>query len=379
MATITIARRQRKTGPRWIVQYVNPKTKKKKYYKTCKTKKEARQVKRELEARLDNGEKVESIKEARNNNATTFNEVADQVEYIWIRKRKEKSIAKATFKGYMAYLAALRNEFGPMPIRFLTKDCILDFRADNVDRHSSSWANRLLFVMKQVTKRAKDEEILLHDPAADIGYLSEKEHERTTAQEPHEIEQLLLKASEGRAKHYLPLAILLGVEHGCSKQEILDLRWEHIDFNVGDTGSITFERTKNGSKRRHQIMPRTREALLARKTHLAKRRKSRKIKVEDSYVVGHLDGTKMGDFKKAWDTVRKKCGFDDLHFHDCRHTFCTNILKAGGTLKAAAALIGHKDPRMTNRYTNLEDWLDNLAQKLHAEHYKKTKKSGEDT
>jgi hypothetical protein len=42
--------------------------------------------------------------------------------------------------------------------------------------------------------------------------------------------------------------------------------------------------------------------------------------------------------------------------------------------RLAAALIGHKDLRMPHRYTNLEDWLDNPAQKLLAEHYKKTKK-----
>jgi len=34
----------------------------------------------------------------------------------------------------------------------------------------------------------------------------------------------------------------LTVEHGCSKQEILDLREKYIDLEDGMTGSIVFER-----------------------------------------------------------------------------------------------------------------------------------------
>jgi integrase len=175
--------------------------------------------------------------------------------------------------------------------------------------------------MKQVTKLAKHECILPRDPAADIGYPSEKEHERTVAQEPHEIVALLPKSRRRPCQALSASGDSPGSRTRVQQTGSPRSTWEHIDFTVGDTGSITFERTRNGVKRRHQIMPRIREALLARKARLAKRRKSRKIKVEDNYVLGRLDGTKMSDFKKAWNTVRKECGFEDLHFHDCRHTF----------------------------------------------------------
>ena len=51
------------------------------------------------------------------------------------------------------------------------------------------------------------------------------------------------------------------------------------------------------------------------------------------------------------------------------HTSCTNILLAGGSLKHAGAMIGHKDLRMTNRYTNLEGLVDNPVQGMLADHY----------
>lgn len=68
------------------------------------------------------------------------------------------------------------------------------------------------------------------DIAWDIPYLSEKDNERKNAQKPLEIEKLLEVARQRRAKHYLPLAILLAVEHGCSTQEDLSLKWADVDL-----------------------------------------------------------------------------------------------------------------------------------------------------
>ncbi len=116
-------------------------------------------------------------------------------------------------------------------------------------------------------------------------------------------------------------------------------------------------------------MPRTRQALIERKAHLEKMRKGRGIKVKGDHVIGWLDGTPFGDIKTAWQTIREACGYDDLHFHDGRHTYCSNIVLGGGSAKLAGASIGHKDPRSTNRYINLEGLMDNPAQDLLAARY----------
>ncbi|QJB58461.1 tyrosine-type recombinase/integrase [Pseudodesulfovibrio sp. zrk46] len=123
-------------------------------------------------------------------------------------------------------------------------------------------------------------------------------------------------------------------------------------------------------------MLRTREALLNRKAHVEKMRKKRGIKVRDEYVIGRLDGTGFKDVNNAWRTIRKACGFNKkITFHVQRHTYCTNIVLSGSSTKHAAAMIGHNDPRMTERYTNLENLIHNPAQDRLAAHYKNTKKS----
>jgi len=369
MATVTIVKRPRKTGFSYVVNYVDPDTKRKKYHGTFRKWKNADKERTDLKTLLEGGE-LPTTPTARNiNHGKTFGEIASLCREEWERRVKEGSLVASTLEGYSFLLAFLLERWGNRQIGTITEKSILDLRADLAAKNSPASSNRHLFVIKQVFKRATQEKATKHDPAKGIGILNEKQHERKSFLLPHELDKLLKEAERSRAKHYLPLAILLSVEHGCSRQEILDLTWKDINFDFEDTGLIRFYRTKNKRERLQRIMPRTREALLERLTHLEKRRKGRGIKAKGGHVVGHLDGTRMGDFNNAWKTVCKACGFDDLHFHDNRHTFCTNILLAGGSLKHAGAMIGHKDLRMTNRYTNLEGLVDNPIQGMLADHY----------
>lgn len=212
------------------------------------------------------------------------------------------------------------------------------------------------------------EGVLKAAPTRDIGYLHEEQHERKKFLKPEQVDMLIAKAGEGRAKHYLPLAILLAVEHGCNRQEVLDLKWADIDFN--GKGLIRFFRTKNRRERLHHLMPRTRDALIARRAHLEERRTKRGIAVKGDHVVGHLDGTRMGEFKSAWKNVCRPVGLTT-----CTSTTTgiptSSIVLAGGKLAMAGALIGYKDLRMTKRYTNLEELQDNPAQERLAQDYAK--------
>ena len=56
----------------------------------------------------------------------------------------------------------------------------------------------------------------------------------------------------------------------------------------------------------------------------------------------------MARFKRAC----RKAGLDDLHFHDCRHTFATRLIQAGVDLYTVQRLLGHKSPAMTARYAH---------------------------
>ena len=374
MATVTIVKRPRKKkGNSYIVQYVDPETKKKKYHGSYDRKGDALKEKARLEVAIDGGEKIEAQRTSKSLRGKTVRYFCDLCQKEWERRNMEGSLRPATAAGYIGRLKPIIETFGNRLIGTISKDNILNFRAQEAHRNSPASANRYLFIIQQVTQRAMKEKAIISDPSASIQKLNEKQHERKVFLKPDELETLLTIAALGKTRHYMVLAILLAVEHGCSRQEVLDLKWADIDLSFGDSGTIRFFRTKNGQERLHLIMPRTREALLKRKVHLEKMRDKRDIEVKDDYVIGRLDGTPFTNFNKAWRTIRDACGFDKkINFHDHRHTYCTNIVLAGGSTKHAAAMIGHSDPRMTERYTNLEGLLHNPVQDKLAAHYQNT-------
>ena len=91
-------------------------------------------------------------------------------------------------------------------------------------------------------------------------------------------------------------------------------------------------------------MPRTRPALLDWKSHLEYMRHRTKVNaVKSNHVFSRIDGTLIKCFNKAWWAALKIAGISGFHFHDLRHTFCSNLLMAGGDLKDAKEMIGHKN------------------------------------
>jgi len=374
MATVTIAKCPRKkTKDVYRVDFYNPETLKKEYYGTFKKKSDAKAAKAKLEVAIDGGEQIVIPRTNRSLRSKTVNHFCDTKENEWKRRGQEGSLSPVTASGYIGRLKRIRKAFGGKLIGTITEELLLQFRVKEAHRNSPASANRYMFVVQQLMKLALKEKAITTDPSASIQKLSEKQHERKVFLTPAEVEVMLKQAAKQKTRHYMVLAILLAVEHGCARQEILDLKWSQIDLDFQDTGTINFFRTKNKNDRLHSIMPRTKEALLKRKAHLEKMRKKRGIRVEDEYVVGKLNGTRSTNFNKAWQTIRVACDFPKkVKFHDHRHTYCTNIVLAGGSTKHAAAMIGHNDPRMTERYTNLENLLHNPVQDKLAAHYQNT-------
>jgi integrase len=225
-----------------------------------------------------------------------------------------------------------------------------------------------LFVLRQAFRHG----IRLNAAVVDVteGIRRVKENRRNRFILPEEIDRLVAAARKGRAKYYLPAIICLGAEHGASRQEVLRLRWSDILFTYQGVGLISFFRTKNGRERTEFLMPRTRQELVAWKGHLERKRKKERIRrVETDAVFCRIDGTPLAEFKKAWQTALEDAGIKDFHFHDLRHTFCSNVILSGGGLKDAKEMIGHADISMTDRYAHLTALHKLERQKQLADHY----------
>lgn len=370
MATVGIQRRKRKKHTSYMANFKDPRTGQKKYFKSFRKFKEAQLSAQTLRSLIDNG-KLGEIKKNRNKlNLLTFKEVAKTQVKVWEKRKNKKKIMAVTFEGYVIRVHVLNRSFGDRLICQISKTDILDYQEKILNDFSAITSNRSLFVIKQVFKQGIENQALIVDPSAEITYLSEKNHERNLFLKPIGIKELVEASQETRAKFYMPALIYLGAEHGASKQEALSLQWDDLDFSFEGQGLIRLFRTKNGKERTEYLMPRTKRALLDWKKHLEWMRYKQNIQVmDDKFVFCRLNGKPIKRFDKAWRQTCQIANFRGLHYHDLRHTFCSNLLLSGSDLKDVKEMIGHRDISMTDRYSHLTNHHKRSRQNMLAEYY----------
>ena len=415
MATVYVQKRRRKNRKSCVIYYKDPRTGRNKYYKTFRRLKDAQQSENEVRTLLDQGKSPEVHKKkirltpltgllpaspareggvkgsfikmacflsglrstavrqnprAEARGGFTFQEVGKLLVSEWNGKLVDGEVVKGTFDEYLRILHFVGKTFSNRLLCKIQRQDILSYRAQRAVSCSNVTSNRDFFIIKQVFKHGLQVGAITYDPTATIKKLSEREHERNRYLLPGDLDRIVEASRRTRAKFRMPAMIYLGAEHGASKQEVLDLKWPDINFDFADKGIIRLYRTKNKRERTEFLMPRTREALLSWQKHQQLMRHRKKIKTNGSDLVFcRLDGTPINRFDKAWRTVCKIAGLKNFHFHDLRHTFCSNARLAGADLQDVKGMIGHRDLSTTDRYTHIPTVRKLALQEALAKHY----------
>ena len=69
------------------------------------------------------------------------------------------------------------------------------------------------------------------------------------------------------------------------------------------------------------------------------------------FVFADEEGKPYKNFRTAFENALKRAGIEGLTFHSLRHTFGTRLGMAGVDIKTIQELMGHRDIKMTMRYT----------------------------
>ena len=147
------------------------------------------------------------------------------------------------------------------------------------------------------------------------------------------------RTSEGRARGYLPLFILMGLYTGARKEAILSLRWPQVDFA---RGRITFALpgVAQTKKRRPTIpMPNRLRTFLR---YAWTRRSS------DTGTVLHIDGKPIGRLNRGFALAAERAGLEDVTPHTLRHTRGTWLAQQGLPMWQIAGWLG-QDQQTTER------------------------------
>jgi len=185
----------------------------------------------------------------------------------------------------------------------------------------------------------KGESLQLTENNRRLRYLSEKEIERLLAECPTKAPPRKNgKFTQGPQAIYLKDFIIIAINTGMRKGEILSLKWDQVRGEF-----IYLEKTKSDKARQIPINDDLEECFKS----IRKRQP-----VGTKYIFCDQDGH-ISDIKTAFNAALKRAGITDFRPHDLRHTFASHYVMRGGSLPALQKILGHADIKMTMRYAHL--------------------------
>ena len=156
-------------------------------------------------------------------------------------------------------------------------------------------------------------------------------------------EYIALEIAADKTKNpYLWPLVVLAIETGMRRSELLGLTWDNINLK---NRTAYLPDSKNGSSR---TVPLSSKAL-ALISDLNK---------TQAYLFPVSDNA----IRLSWDKLKKRAKLNDLRFHDLRHEAISRFFERGLSVAEVALISGHKDPRMLMRYTHLK--AEDVALKL---------------
>ena len=210
---------------------------------------------------------------------------------------------------------------------------------------SPATINKYMTCMHTVFSYCVNElDILDFNPMTKVKKLTVK-NARKRCLELNEIAKLLNACKN--ADYELFLCVLIALLADARKGEIIHLTWGTVDF---ENKMFYFLDTKNGTDRGTPMHDFIYKELVTFKAQ-------NKIRsLNNDFIFRTSDGKpKERLIGKLFPKIVKQCGIKDFRFHDLRHTGASWQAKSGISQPITQAILGHKTPNMTNRYSHLRD------------------------
>lgn len=258
--------------------------------------------------------------EGSTNIGTTVGHALDRVLIEFVPTK-----APPTQREYIRYASALRPIFADT--------ALCDVRPTHIAQYldmsrAKVQANREIALLSIVYKYAIRWGWCDRNPC--IGVSRNKEHHRKRYIEDDELE-ILRGLANDQMRAMIDLVYLTGMRKGdMLRLRLSDLQPDGIHIEQGKTG-----------KRQIFVWTQSLQQVVDRARGLRRR-------VGTLYLFASRSGqpyTSSG-FDSIWQRMKKKSGLIDLHFHDLRAKTGSD----SGSTAEAAELLGHADPRTTQRY-----------------------------
>ena len=142
-------------------------------------------------------------------------------------------------------------------------------------------------------------------------------------------------------------AIMLLFLTGARRNEVTQAEWSYIDW---EQCTLLVPKSKNGQPRYVQLNSKALDVL----------RTVPRVAGNPHVFPAPSTGRPMPHLFFPWDRIRKRAGLQDFRLHDLRHSFASFVINSRDDLYEVQKLLGHSNPRTTQRYAHLS--REKLAQ-----------------
>lgn len=256
--------------------------------------------------------------------AISFEELAEL--YLDYAKSNKRSWARDRLS-----LKTLGKEFDGLRAEQLDSFLIEKYKQKRLKDVSPATVNRELACLKHLYNKGIEWDKCGGNPVRKVKFFKEN-NIRLRYLTTEEIKRLFRNSP----KHLKPI-LMVALETGMRRSEILNLKWDDIDF---DQKIVFVRNTKSGEPREIPISSGLANTL-------------QDLKYKSVYVFCNKDGSPFGSVRKSFASAVKKSGIENFRFHDLRHTFASHLVMNGVDLVTVKELLGHKSLKMTLRYAHL--------------------------
>jgi site-specific recombinase XerD len=136
--------------------------------------------------------------------------------------------------------------------------------------------------------------------------------------------------------------ILFLLSTGARVSEALKAKWSEVDLDKG----IWYIPAANAKSKRGRAVP------LNDSARLAIEEAGQRERFEVIFANPET-GKHYVRITRTFYRLRKQAGIAKMRIHSCRHQYADRVLAAGGSLYSVQMLLGHADPRVSQRYAKL--------------------------
>lgn len=284
----------------------------------------------------------------------------DYYAQIWLQQKEH---LKTYREWYNIYENQLKSVFGKTKIDEIKRSDIKKFADAKLMQVSPQRVRTLINCIKAIIDIAVDYEDVASNPALNIK-LPPNTKVRVMKPFSKDEVRVLIDNAQGWFKNYVAFAFYTGARHG----EIIALNISDIDLDKKiitinkriKKGKIDTPKTKSSTRKipiLDVLIP-----FIKSQLELCKEHKYLRLFFNPNTNRGFVDTKKLTQF---WKPLIEGVGLEYRVFYNTRHTFATNMIRAGVPILDVSQILGHK---------GIEETIKTYAKYLPEEHLKISRK-----